>query len=76
MMLFFPLLAPLPMNSLLNIKDGRQLASHFSPARLAQSVEHETLNLGVVVSSPTLGDQFSMQNSKMMQVLGYVLASP
>ncbi|GFX83490.1 hypothetical protein TNCV_324391 [Trichonephila clavipes] len=25
------------------------------PARLAQSVEHETLNLGVVGSSPTLG---------------------
>ena len=25
-------------------------------ARLAQSVEHETLNLGVVGSSPTLGD--------------------
>ena len=24
-------------------------------ARLAQSVEHETLNLGVVGSSPTLG---------------------
>jgi hypothetical protein len=27
-------------------------------ARLAQSVEHETLNLGVVGSSPTLGDFF------------------
>ena len=27
-------------------------------ARLAQSVEHETLNLGVVGSSPTLGDVF------------------
>ena len=27
-------------------------------ARLAQSVEHETLNLGVVGSSPTLGDCF------------------
>ena len=26
-------------------------------ARLAQSVEHETLNLRVVGSSPTLGDQ-------------------
>ena len=25
-------------------------------ARLAQSVEHETLNLGVVGSSPTLGE--------------------
>ena len=30
---------------------------HFTTARLAQSVEHETLNLGVVGSSPTLGDQ-------------------
>ena len=28
-------------------------------ARLAQSVEHETLNLRVVGSSPTLGDSFS-----------------
>ena len=27
-------------------------------ARLAQSVEHETLNLRVVGSSPTLGDHF------------------
>ena len=27
-------------------------------ARLAQSVEHETLNLGVVGSSPTLGEAF------------------
>ncbi len=27
-------------------------------ARLAQSVEHETLNLRVVGSSPTLGDKF------------------
>ena len=29
-------------------------------ARLAQSVEHETLNLRVVGSSPTLGEYFSM----------------
>ena len=29
-----------------------------SKARLAQSVEHETLNLRVVGSSPTLGEQF------------------
>ena len=28
------------------------------PSRLAQSVEHETLNLGVVGSSPTLGEIF------------------
>ena len=30
----------------------------YSSARLAQSVEYETLNLGVVGSSPTLGDFF------------------
>ena len=31
----------------------------YSPtARLAQSVEHETLNLRVVGSSPTLGEHF------------------
>ena len=29
-------------------------------ARLAQSVEHETLNLRVVGSSPTLGDTFCL----------------
>ena len=28
---------------------------YYHPARLAQSVEHETLNLRVVGSSPTLG---------------------
>ena len=31
-------------------------------ARLAQSVEHETLNLRVVGSSPTLGEHFIMKN--------------
>ena len=34
------------------------LLSIVSTARLAQSVEHETLNLGVVGSSPTLGELF------------------
>ena len=34
---------------------------HYLPsARLAQSVEHETLNLRVVGSSPTLGDTFCL----------------
>ena len=32
-------------------------------ARLAQSVEHETLNLRVVGSSPTLGELFYKKNS-------------
>ena len=38
-------------------------ASHQQVARLAQSVEHETLNLRVVGSSPTLGDQLFVLNS-------------
>ena len=38
-------------------------------ARLAQSVEHETLNLRVVGSSPTLGDFFYLahQNDNLCQ---------
>ena len=35
---------------------------HCTTARLAQSVEHETLNLGVVGSSPTLGDYFESRS--------------
>ncbi len=34
-------------------------------ARLAQSVEHQTLNLRVVGSSPTLGDHFAMKLGKL-----------
>ena len=34
-------------------------------ARLAQSVEHQTLNLRVVGSSPTLGDHFAMKLGKI-----------
>ena len=37
----------------------KSFASVVTVARLAQSVEHETLNLRVVGSSPTLGDQDS-----------------
>ena len=36
----------------------RYLVSETTTARLAQSVEHETLNLRVVGSSPTLGASF------------------
>ena len=36
----------------------REAATKVSTARLAQSVEHETLNLRVVGSSPTLGAHF------------------
>ena len=35
-----------------------KLTAKSKPARLAQSVEHETLNLRVVGSSPTLGDHY------------------
>ena len=35
----------------------KSFASVVTVARLAQSVEHETLNLRVVGSSPTLSDQ-------------------
>ena len=39
----------------------------YQPARLAQSVEHETLNLRVVGSSPTSGDLilFSLKLSNL-----------
>ena len=42
---------------LLQVTSGMSCTSYTSAytARLAQSVEHETLNLGVVGSSPTLG---------------------
>ena len=36
-------------------------------ARLAQSVEHETLNLRVVGSSPTLGEQFFLCQSSLSE---------
>ena len=36
-------------------------------ARLAQSVEHETLNLRVVGSSPTSGDNFVVYSYSNMQ---------
>ena len=39
-------------------KFRRTVAPPFATARLAQSVEHETLNLRVVGSSPTLGAAF------------------
>ena len=37
-------------------------------ARLAQSVEHETLNLRVVGSSPTLGDFMSGRINVSVQI--------
>ena len=43
-------------------------------ARLAQSVEHGTLNPGVVGSSPTLGDLFckSPKNYSMILVIRFI----
>ena len=41
-------------------------------ARLAQSVEHETLNLGVVGSSPTLGG-FFLSLLLVFNILGLML---
>ena len=41
-------------------------------ARLAQSVEHETLNLGVVGSSPTLGENvFLLVDEKIILFLSF-----
>jgi hypothetical protein len=47
-------------------------------ARLGQSVEHETLNLGVVGSSPTLGDYFlictiGLTHSHLLEPLFHVM---
>ena len=39
--------------------------SQYSPALLAQSVEHETLNLRVVGSSPTLGEVLDVEELKI-----------
>ena len=45
-------------------------------ARLAQSVEHETLNLRVVGSSPTLGDTFFDKKYKLLQCMHNVNVFP
>ena len=42
-------------------------------ARLAQSVEHETLNLRVVGSSPTLGGAFFMADKRSCVLLAEVI---
>ena len=47
-----------PPNYMQEASTGRNLPADKSTARLAQSVEHETLNLRVVGSSPTLGAIF------------------
>ena len=45
-------------------------------ARLAQSVEHGTLNPGVVGSSPTLGALFELQFPKSLVFKAYAGVSP
>ena len=40
----------------------RRKVDEYTSARLAQSVEHETLNLGVVGSSPTVGESFFLNS--------------
>ena len=43
--------------------------THLTEARLAQSVEHETLNLRVVGSSPTLGENFIMKYINKVEIV-------
>ena len=49
------------MTILFSLAQSCLLTLSISSARLAQSVEHQTLNLRVVGSSPTLGEAFSSQ---------------
>ena len=51
-------------NVLSSIVKSLQRVPTVSTARLAQSVEHETLNLRVVGSSPTLGASFYLLKHK------------
>ena len=46
---------------LVSLSVAKTAANVSTQARLAQSVEHETLNLRVVGSSPTLGANFYAQ---------------
>ena len=48
----------------------RRFVGSLLSARLAQSVEHETLNLRVVGSSPTLGDHFCHPPEQMVIMIG------
>ena len=48
----------------------------YASARLAQSVEHGTLNPGVVGSSPTLGALFELQFPKSLVFKAYAGVSP
>ena len=47
-----------------------------TPARLAQSVEHETLNLRVVGSSPTLGVIFLVLGWNILKIFGQKCRDP
>ena len=48
----------------------RRFVGSLLSARLAQSVEHETLNLRVVGSSPTLGEKFFLATNVAKGFMG------
>ena len=55
----------------------RKIRPFYQQARLAQSVEHQTLNLVVVGSSPTLGDSFcQLGELAFLLLLFFSLRSP
>ena len=55
---------PIDLRNVRLIKSATSPKQNPAPARLAQSVEHETLNLRVVGSSPTLGVSISYLSSQ------------
>ena len=61
-------------NVLISIVKSLQRVPIVSTARLAQSVEHETLNLRVVGSSPTLGASFFSRKTKLVVISNFVRA--
>ena len=48
-----------------------EVTNSYRMSRLAQSVEHQTLNLRVVGSSPTLGEAFSLHRHLLPLVTSY-----
>ena len=56
----------LRINCLEKLQPFNKITYSLVSARLAQSVEHETLNLRVVGSSPTLGDFFKLETLTLL----------
>ena len=54
---------------ILQFRKQRPFNLDSASARLAQSVEHQTLNLRVVGSSPTLGEAFSAKVSQLFDLM-------